>query len=98
MSTVFDIDGMKHWVSHVVRDDQPADLVKVVAHTYCRLVRIFQRGNALLEEDAPTCFVCIDRQRIFAQAEQVMRDADNAHGLERFHHMFYGDDGEAVPP
>lgn len=90
MSTVFISDGVAHWVSHTVRDNQPEDLVKVVAHTYCFLVRAFQRGNVLLQTGAPTCLLCVVKHDVFRNAERVMRDAG---GLERFHRMHYGEHG-----
>lgn len=94
MSTVFDCDGVKHWVSHTVRDEYPADLVLVIAHTYCYTIRRFQRGNVLLEDGAPTCLTCIHKHDVFRRAEKVMRDAG---GLERFHRMHYGEYGEPAP-
>lgn len=96
MSTVFDLDGVKHWVSHTVRDDQPDDLVKVVAHTHCRLVRNFQRGNVLLEDDAPTCLVCIAKHDLFRKAEQVAMGA-GGNTLEWLRWMQYGENGVPAP-
>lgn len=90
MSKVFYLDDVAHWISHYTQDKQPEELRSVVAHTYCHLVRCFQRGNALMYEGAPTCFVCIVKHDLFRNAEKTMRDAG---GLERFHKLVYGDHG-----
>lgn len=97
MSTVFELEGVVHWVSHTVRDDQPDDLVKVVAHTYCFMMRVFQRGNVLLFDGAPTCLFCTVKHDVFRAAEATMRAAGGDGGLERFYRMVYGENGVPAP-